>query len=79
MHGMGDGWSHSMFGPMAMILVVVLVVLVAVALFRAAPAAGQGSAPDPTTSALEILKMRFARGEIEPEEYEARRKVLDDN
>jgi putative membrane protein len=27
--------------------------------------------------ALEILKERFARGEIEQEEYEARRKVLD--
>lgn len=30
-----------------------------------------------SNSALDILKERLARGEIEPEEYEARRKVLE--
>ncbi|HKK44918.1 MAG TPA: SHOCT domain-containing protein [Balneolaceae bacterium] len=34
---------------------------------------------EPTEDALDILKKRFARGEIEQEEFEERRRILIEN
>ncbi|MGE3689760.1 MAG: SHOCT domain-containing protein [Novosphingobium sp.] len=62
-------------GPLLMILVpLVLVVAVLIALRRFGQPAGSSSAPPQTP--LEILKERFARGEINKEEYEERRRIL---
>lgn len=72
MHGSGwDGWGW-MFGwhLVGWTLTVVLVVGVVVLLTRS------GSARDARASAESILSERYARGEIDTEEFEARRRAL---
>lgn len=73
---MHNGWGHMMgwgwgwFGGLGMLLFWVVIIALAVVLLR-----GRGpvqTRPDP----LDILKERFARGEISKEEYEERRKIL---
>ena len=77
----GDGWwgfGHMMYGGVGMLVfwgvIVLLIVLVARAL------GGFGSAREPSgpsrQTALEILQERYARGEIDQQEYEERRKTL---
>ncbi len=75
----GGGWYGMIFGPIFMILVFVAVVVVVFLVARwfggpwhpaALPQHGSGRAP------LEILKERFARGEIDKAEFEERRSVL---
>ena len=85
---MGDGgWAWMMiFGPLMMILfVAAVVVLVASALrwltgdrtHSPHGVAGHTPAP-PGRTPLDILKERFARGEIDKAEYEERRRILDE-
>lgn len=73
----GNGWFGWIFGPLMMILVVGGIIAAVVFLARslgghAQPGHGPSFRPDP----LDILKERFARGEIDKEEYEDRRRVL---
>ncbi len=83
----GYGYGHPMmggygwfFGPLFMILLVVLIVAAVVLALRwlgvggagGGAGAGSGARPDP----LDILKERLARGEIGPEEYEERKRLL---
>ncbi len=71
----GGWWMF--FGPFTMILVVAAVVAVVVLLVRWLGPVADGIDRLPATkSALDILKERYARGEIEKEEYEERRRVL---
>jgi len=86
----GDGGAHHPI--MRVIMVVVFLALVAgliwslVALSRAKKRAAVTAAPVTTTSAatsvatsasaLQILDERLARGEIEPSDYEARKRLL---
>jgi putative membrane protein len=67
------GW----FGPILMVLFWVLVVWGIIALIRGATWTGR---PDSTSnqpdSALEILKRRYAKGEINKAEYEEKKKDL---
>ena len=82
--GYGHGWDGGMHGgaygwfmaPMFLLFMVVLVVA-AVLVFRwiAGPSAAHGHPPG--KSALDILKDRFARGEIDTAEYEDWRKILE--
>lgn len=77
MPGMGGGmWLMPIFG----IIFLVLVILAIMALWRfirggaAGPQnAGHGAQAD---RSLEILRERFARGEIDEEEFEARKRAL---
>ena len=67
------------FGPLFMILVLAVVIAVAVLLVRWIGGPWHGPAPhrDPTArTPLDILKERFARGEIDKEEFEDRRRAL---
>ena len=78
MNGYWDGssiwWGGMILGPLMMIAFVVLTVL---AIAWALRATGLGWHPDPKEpSLLDILQSRFARGEIDRAEYEARRKLL---
>ena len=77
----GGGWFGMIFGPLFMILVLALVIAVAVLLVRWLGGPWQGTTPHqmpPGRTPLDILKERFARGEINKEEFEERRRVLGD-
>jgi putative membrane protein len=76
----GWGWSSMVFGPLLMVLVLAVVIAAAVLLVRWVSGpwrpAGPLHYPLPGRSALDILKERFARGEIDKHEFEERRRVL---
>ncbi|QWF77961.1 SHOCT domain-containing protein [Amycolatopsis sp. CA-230715] len=65
----GTGW----FGPAIGLGIVLIagIVLLAIALVRRG---SKPQAPDPT--AMHVLEERFARGEIDTEEFEQRRDIL---
>jgi putative membrane protein len=66
-------------GPFFMILVFALVIAVVILLVRWLGGPLQAPTPHHPPSfrtPLDILKERFARGEIDKEEYEERRRVL---
>ncbi len=77
-HGFhGGGW---ILGPIVMLVFLATIVVVAVLVVRWTSGTGPGqtapAAPVARTS-LDILKDRFARGEIEAEEFESRRRFLE--
>ena len=78
MMGWGGGWYGMIFGPIFMILVLAVVIALAVLLVRWL--GGPGAQPPHQIHAqrtpLDILKERYARGEIDKEEFEERRSVL---
>lgn len=76
MLGWGEGWTGMMFGPLFMLLVVGLGVALVVVLLRRGDVGRGGGGQPPRNVALDLLKERFARGEIDQQEYEARRRVL---
>ena len=64
------------FGPLFMVVLVVLVVAAVVALVRGF--AGVERPPSSMSpSPRDILDQRFARGEIDAEDYEARKRALE--
>jgi putative membrane protein len=74
-------WGFGMiFGPLFLILLLAGVIVVAVLVIRGLTGPWQGvSHPQPPTrTPLDILKERFARGEIDQDEFEKRRRVLGD-
>ena len=78
----GGGWYGMIFGPLIMILVLAVVIAAAVLLVRWAGGQWPGTGPSQSVPAgrtpLHILKERFARGEIDQDEFEKRRRVLGD-
>ena len=76
------GWYGGMiFGPVFMILVLAAVIAVVVLLVRwlGGPWHGTPSHQAPSgRTPLDILKERFARGEIDKQEFEERRRILGD-
>ena len=76
MYGWWDAWPWygMIFGPLMMIIFLVIAALIVAWLFHAI---GFGRRSDRQgKSALDILRDRFARGEIDRSEYEERRKLL---
>lgn len=63
----GWGWPHFVFGPLMMILIIGVVIFIAVFAFRRLGDSRTGHRPP--DDALELLKQRYARGEIAREEY----------
>ena len=78
-----SGWGYGMiFGPLFMILVLGVVIAVAVVIVRGLGGPWQWAQPphqvQPGRTPLDILKERYARGEIDKEEFDERRRVLGD-
>jgi len=77
----GGGWYGMIFGPLFMILVLVAVIVAVVLLVRWLGGPWHGTPSHhvpPGRAPLDILKERFARGEIDKEEFEERRRILGD-
>lgn len=66
-------YDHHFF-EMHWIWGIIITVLILLIIFNVIP---NGHKTDPTEDALDILKKRFARGEIEREEFEERKKILE--
>lgn len=75
---MWGGGSWMFFGPMMMIIFIAAVVIVVVLVVRWLGGSGHGGAPHRHVgrTPLDILKERFAKGEIDKEEFEERRRIL---
>lgn len=72
------GWGWGMgFGMIGMVLFWVLVILGIVVLVRWIGASSSGAERTLAKSALDILKERYARGEIGREEFEQKRRDLE--
>ena len=69
------GWSHMMSPFGGGLVMVVLLVLIFFLMFRFS---GRGGACPPKESALDILKKRYARGEISREDFERMKQELKD-
>ena len=63
-------------GPLMMLGVFALFIVSVVAIIRWIAGTGRTLQNSTTKSAVEILNERFAKGEIEKEEYEERKNVL---
>ena len=76
----GWGWGHMLFGSVMMILFwggIILVIVLAVRWLGGDSGRGAGLQPQ-TRTPLDILHERFARGEIDKEEFEERKRLLSD-
>jgi len=79
-YGWDWGWGHMIFGSLMMIVFwggLILVIVLAVRWLGGASSREAGSPPS-RNRALEILQERFARGEIDKEEFNERRRLLSD-
>jgi putative membrane protein len=77
MHDWGYGWGGGMFlGPLFMIAAPVLLIVLVVLLIRWF-SGDRGPPRERVRTAREILDERFAKGEIQRDEYEERRKTLE--
>jgi putative membrane protein len=79
----GDGWYGWFFGPLMMILFLAIAVAIVVLIVRWLGGSSSQGSPAPTAAptrkdAIDILKSRFARGEIEKEEFEEKRRILEE-
>jgi putative membrane protein len=78
------GWGGWMMGPGMMLIFLVLAVVLVVVLVRWLTGLGHGGphtphgggSPSGGPSALEILEQRFARGEIDEDEFRKRKRAL---
>lgn len=79
-HMWGGGWYGWFLGPIMMIVFLAIAVIVVVLIVRWLGGTGHAlsshQAPTPGKSPLDILKERFARGEIDKDEFEERRRTL---
>jgi putative membrane protein len=79
-YGWDWGWGHMIFGSLMMVLfwggIIVAIVL---AVRWIGSESSHGATPTaPRNKALDILQERFARGEIDKEEFEERKRMLSD-
>jgi putative membrane protein len=73
-NGASAPWFGMFLGPLTMILFLVAAAFIVAWVIRAVGSGRQSSGR--ATSALDILRERFARGEIDRQEYEERKQLL---
>ena len=74
----GWGWGHMFFGSLMMLLfwgALIILIIFAVRFISGRPARN-GDGPAPQKRAIDILEERYARGEIDKEEFEERKQLL---
>lgn len=76
MYGQGSWWGGGGMG-IGMWIFWILLIVVAVVLIRAVTGRNSDASIERHESPLEILKARYARGEINEEEFERRRRELE--
>lgn len=77
--GSGMGWGGMLFGPLVWILIAVFIIALVMFAVRRTDNSSSGSGPQQSEkSPQDILKERYANGEIDKEEFEERRRVLKD-
>lgn len=74
--GWGSGWGGMILGPLVMIAWLALLVAVVVLIVRWL-GGGSVSGVRPERTARDILDERYARGEIDREEYQRRRQDIE--
>ncbi len=74
MSDMGWGWAGMIIGPIMMIVALILIVLLVRWLVESRHGGTSHNPPDKMP--LEILRERYAKGEIDKEEFEERRRGL---
>lgn len=76
---MWGGWGSMIFGPITMILFwgIIIVSIVLAVRWLGGGLAG-GTPPQARKTPLEILQERFARGEIDKDEFAERKRLLSD-
>ena len=78
----GGGWYGMIFGPLFMILGLAVAIAIAAVIVRGFGGSWRLTPPTqpvfPARTALDALKERYARGEIDTQEFEERRRVLGD-
>ncbi len=72
----GFGGIGLFWGPIFMIGIPLLILYLVFSLFRSAAGGNDTRHDFPAPSALDVLKMRYARGEIDEREYEERKRTL---
>ena len=74
------GWGHGMAWPMMIFMFLFWAVVLAgiIVLIRWLIAKGGDGAPRTAETALDILKKRYAKGEIDKEEFEEKKRVLEE-
>jgi putative membrane protein len=74
--GNGYGWGGMAFGMVSMLLFWVLLIAAVVIMVRYLSGTGISSERRREKTALDILKERYARGEIERDEFEQKKRDL---
>jgi putative membrane protein len=77
MQDLYTGWGGMGFGPLFMIVPLILLIALIVILARRLGGGRGDGARERARSPREILDERLARGEIDHEEYQNRRKLID--
>ena len=70
---MGWGWPGFFLGPFFMIIFWIIIAIIVILLFRNY---GERSNAKTESSAMDILKERYAKGEINKKEYEEKKRDI---
>ena len=73
-------WYGMNFGPITMLIWLVVLIVLAIAVIRWLQGSSAGASPSLSgrKRALEILEERFARGEIDKDEFQEKKRLLSD-